>query len=57
VFYKPGSKHLGLDIKPEKYDEFEYIGKPGESFKIIKICKIFNGIHLQTFYICESQDY
>jgi hypothetical protein len=57
VFYPIGSKHIGLDIKPEKYDEYEYIGKQGETFKLIKICKVFTGLQLQTFYICESQDY
>ena len=57
VFYPIGSKHIGLDIKPEKYDEYEYIGKQNETFKIIKICKVFNGLQLQIFYICESLDY
>lgn len=57
VLYPVGSKHIGLDIRPEKYDEFEYIGKPGESFEIIRICKRFNGLRLETFYICKSLDY
>jgi hypothetical protein len=57
VFYPSGSKHIGLDIKPPKYDEYEYITKQNEKFKIKKICKIFNGLQLQIFYICESLDY
>ncbi len=57
VFYPSGSKHIGLDIKPIKYDEYEYISKQNEKFKIKKICKIFNGLQLQIFYICESLDY
>ena len=56
VFYPKGSKHLGLDIKLPKYDEYEYIGKQNESFKIIKICKVFNGLQLQIFYICKTLD-
>ena len=28
IFYYPkNSKHVGLDIKPEKYDEYEYLMK------------------------------
>jgi hypothetical protein len=58
VLYPAKSKHIGLDIKPEKYDEYEYINKSGEKLKLIKICRIFdNFFRLQTFYICESQDY
>lgn len=57
IFYLSGSKHIGLDIKPPKYDEFEYISKQNESFKIFKILQIFNGLQLQIFYICESLDY
>ena len=57
VLYPPGSKHIGLDIKQPKYDEYEYIGKSGENFKLIKICKVFNGLQIQVFYICESLDY
>lgn len=57
MFYKPGSKHLGLDTKPKQYDEYEYIGKSGETFRIIKICRLFKGFHLQTFYVCENLDY
>lgn len=57
TFYPTGSKHIGLDIKLPKYDEYEYIGKQNESFKIIKICKVFNGLRLQIFYICENLDY
>ena len=57
VFYPENSKHLGLDIKLPPNDEYEYIGKSGESFKIIKIYKRFNGFSLETFYICENLDY
>lgn len=57
VFYPKGSKHIGLDIKPTKYDEYEYIGKQNETFKIIRICEVFNGLKLQKFYICENLDY
>jgi len=57
VYYPIGSKHVGLDIKPPKYDEYEYIGKSGEKFKIKKIYKRFNGLRLETFYVCDSLDY
>ncbi len=57
VYYPIGSKHLGLDIKPSVYDEYEYIGKFGEKFRIKKIYKRFNGLQLETFYICDSLDY
>jgi hypothetical protein len=59
VFYPLGSKHIGLDIKPPKYDEYEYISKPNEKFKIIKICRVFDLLkfQLKTFYICSSLDY
>ena len=57
VYYPIGSKHIGLDIKLPKYDEYEYIGKSGETFKIKKICKRFNGLRLETFYICDNLDY
>lgn len=57
IIYSSKSKHIGLDIKQPKYDEFEYIGKPNESFEIIKICKRFRGIHMETFYILKNLDY
>lgn len=57
VIYPPKSKHIGLDIKPTYYDEYEYISKSGEKLKLVKICRVFKYFHLQTFYICESQDY
>lgn len=57
IYYPPGSKHLGLDVKPVKYDEYEYIGKSGERFVIKKIYKRFNGLKLETFYVCDSLDY
>lgn len=38
VHYPSGSKHIGLDIKPCQFDEYEYISKPNEKFKIIRIC-------------------
>ena len=60
--YPPGSKHIGLDIKQPKFDEYEYIGKPGENFKLIKICKVFNitpnGLEERERQIWDSlQDY
>jgi len=57
IYYPIGSKHIGLDTKPPKYDEYEYIGKSGEKFKIDKIYKRLNGIRLETFYICRNLDY
>ena len=57
ILYPSGSKHISLDIRLPKYNEYEYISKQNESFKIIKICKVFNGLRLQIFYICESLDY
>jgi hypothetical protein len=57
VFYPEGSKQIGLDIKPPKYDEYEYISKQNENLKITRICKIPNGLQLQILYICESLDY
>ena len=57
VFYPPNSKHIGLDIKPLHCDEFEYIGKPGEKFKIIDIHEISRGFVVETYYICSSLDY
>jgi hypothetical protein len=57
IFYPKKSKHIGLDIKTNIYDEYEYIGKQGEKFEIIKICKVFYNLQLQTFYICKSLDY
>lgn len=57
IYYPKGSKHIGLDIKLPKYDEYEYISKSEEKFKIKKIYKRFNGIKLETFYICDSLNY
>lgn len=57
IYYPIGSKHVGLDTKLPKYDEYEYIGKSGEIFLIKKIYKRFNGLRLETFYICDSLDY
>ena len=57
IYYPRGSKHVGLDIKPSKFDEYEYIGKTGETFVVKKIYKRFNGLRLETFYICDSLDY
>lgn len=57
IYYPPGSKHIGLDIKLPKYDEYEYIGKSCETFVVKKIYKRFNGLRLETFYICDSLDY
>ena len=57
VFYPANSKHIGLNIKPIHCDEFEYIGKPGEKFKIIDIHEISKGLFLETYYICLSLDY
>lgn len=57
IFYPANSKHIGLDIKLKHNDEFEYIGKQNEQFKIINICKTFDGIRLNFFYICQSLDY
>jgi hypothetical protein len=57
MYYPIGSKHVGLDTKLPKYDEYEYIGKSGEKFKIDKIYKRLNGIMLETFYVCTNLDY
>ena len=57
VYYPSGSKHLGLNIKLPKYDEYEYIGKSGETFVVKKIYKRFNGLRLETFYVCNNLDY
>ena len=57
VLYPKGSKHIGINIKPIKYDEYEYISKSGECLKLIRICKVFYGLQQQIFYIFESQDY
>lgn len=57
VFYPANSKHIGLDTKAIFCDEFEYIGKPGEKFKIIDIHEISKGLFLETYYICLSLDY
>jgi hypothetical protein len=57
IYYPSGSKHLGLDTKPPKYDEYEYIGKSGETFVVKKIYKRFNGLRLETFYVCDNLDY
>ena len=56
IKYPPGSRHVGLNIKPVKHDEYEYIGKSDEKFKLEKICKIFNGLQMQIFYICSIQN-
>jgi len=57
VYYSSGSKHLGLNTKLPKYDEYEYIGKSGETFVIKKIYKRYNGLRLETFYVCDNLDY
>ena len=56
VFYSIGSKQIGMDIKLKQFDEYEYINKQGESFEITDIYRRFNGIILETFYICKSLD-
>ena len=57
ISYPKGSKHIGLGIKPHRYDEYEYIGKSNEKFRIDKIYKRLNYLRLETFYICANIDY
>jgi len=57
IYYPIGSKHVRLDIKHPKCNEYEYIGKSGETFVIKKIYKRLNGLKLETFYVCDSLDY
>jgi hypothetical protein len=57
ISYPKGSKHIGLGIKPHRYDEYEYIGKSNEKFRIEKIYKRLNYLTLETFYICTNLDY
>ncbi len=56
-FYPKKSKHVGLNIKPQKFDEYEYISKSNEKFIVKKICKIIMYGKLNTFYICDNLDY
>lgn len=61
VYYPSGFKHIGLEPQKSEeykgYEEYEYIGKSGETFVVKNIYKRFNGLRLETFYICDSLDY
>jgi len=57
IYYPLGSKHIGLYPNQYVNEEYEYIGKLGETFVIKKIYKRFNGLRLETFYICDNLDY
>jgi len=52
VHYDIGSSHLKQSIRPFD-EEFEFITKSNESYKIIRVCKYFDGIRLLTFYVCK----
>lgn len=55
IKYNANSKHIIMDIIVN--DEYKFITKNKESFKIINIFQYFEGIILYTFYICENLDY
>ena len=44
VFYPTNSKQIGLDIKPPKFEEYEYISKQNENLKIKGIIGFSRGI-------------
>lgn len=51
VHYANNSQQLKYSIRP--YDEeFEFITHSDETFKVIRICKYFEGIRFLTFYVC-----
>lgn len=51
IHYKVGSRHIKQSIRPFD-EEFEFLSHSNETFKIIRICKYFDGFRLLTFYIC-----
>lgn len=54
IHYQAGSKHIKQSIRPFD-EEFEFLSRSNESYRIIRICKYFDGFRLLTFYVCEPQ--
>lgn len=51
IHYDVGSQHIKQSIRPFD-EEFEFLSRSNEKFKIIRICKYFDGFRLLTFYVC-----
>lgn len=53
VHYDKESRHIKQSIRPFD-EEFEFLSHSDETFKVIRICKFFDGLRLLTFYVCTK---